>query len=138
MTLRPRRRMRAAPEQQEPLQRGGGEQVDVAAETSIRLAHKALNRFPELVRRHKYVAGGAAVAGALVVLASVALARRIRSGQSAEEAVASVTQAEIESLHPRERDEEADPPAPTTLPVRASTNGAGSSGSYSNGSAPPS
>lgn len=131
--------MRAVPEQQEPLQRGGGEQVDVAAEASIRLAHKALNRFPELMKRHKYVAGGAAVAGALVVLASVAIARRMRSGESAEEAAASVTQAEIESLHPRERDDdddEGDTPVPAPITRLAHTNGVSTNGSGStNGAA---
>jgi hypothetical protein len=60
-----------------------------------------------LLTRHRYVAGGAAVAGALVVLASVAIARRMRKGESGEEAADSVTQAEIESLHPRERGESA-------------------------------
>lgn len=109
MTLRPRRRMRAAaPQQQEPSQRGGGEQLDSAAEESIRLAHRALDRFPDLVRRHKYVAGGAAVAGALVVLASVALARRMSRGESADEAIQGLTEAEIESLHPRDRDDDSD------------------------------
>ena len=130
--------MRAVPEQQEPLQRGGGEQVDVAAETSIRLAHKALNRFPELVRRHKYVAGGAAVAGALVVLASAAIARRMRGGESAEEAAASVTQAEIESLHPRERDdedEERDTSPPPPITRLAHSNGVSTNGSSTNDAA---
>lgn len=113
MTLRPRRRMRAAaPQQQEPAQRAGGEQIDRAAEESIRLAHRALDRFPDLVRRHKYVAGGAAVAGALVVLASVAIARRMSRGETADEAIEGLTEAEIESLHPRERDEDDDPDAP--------------------------
>lgn len=110
MTLRSRRRMRAAaPQQQEPSQRGGGEQIDRAAEESIRLAHRALDRFPDLVRRHKYVAGGAAVAGALVVLASVALARRMRRGETADEAIEGLTEAEIGSLHPRDRDEDDEP-----------------------------
>ncbi len=117
MTLRPRRRMRAAaPQQQEPAQRAGGEQIDRAAEESIRLAHRALDRFPDLVRRHKYVAGGAAVAGALVVLASVAIARRMSRGETADEAIEGLTEAEIESLHPRERDED-DDEEPTAAPA---------------------
>lgn len=108
MTLRSRRRMRAG--QQEPQQRAGGEQLDVAAEQSIRLAHRALERFPDLVRRHKYVAGGAAVAGALLVLASVAVARRMGRGETADEAIAGLTESEIETLHSRERDDESDEP----------------------------
>ncbi len=107
--------MRAAtPQQREPLQRAGGEQIDRAAEESIRLAHRALERFPDLVRRHKYVAGGAAVAGALVVLASVAIARRMGRGETADEAIEALTEAEIESLHPRERDDDPDAPQATT------------------------
>lgn len=102
----------AAPQQQEPSQRAGGEQIDRAAEESIRLAHRALDRFPDLVRRHKYVAGGAAVAGALVVLASVAIARRMGRGETADEAIEGLTEAEIGSLHPRERDEADDLEAP--------------------------
>ena len=114
MTLRSRRRMRAG--QQEPQQRAGGEQLDVAAEQSIRLAHRALERFPDLVRRHKYVAGGAAVAGALLVLASVAVARRMGRGETADEAIAGLTESEIETLHPRERDEEPGAQDPTAPP----------------------
>jgi hypothetical protein len=105
MVVRSRRGTRDQKASSEPTQRGGGEQIDGAAGESIRLAHRALNRFPDLLRRHRYVAGGAAVAGALVVLASVAIARRMRNGESGEEAADSVTQAEIESLHPRERGE---------------------------------
>lgn len=106
MALRPRRKTRDQSTPSEPTQRGGGEQLDLAAEESIRLAHRAINRFPELLRRHRYVAGGAAVTGALVVLASVAIVRRMRQhGESGGEAADSVTEAEIESIHPRERDE---------------------------------
>ncbi len=120
--------MRTTPEAQEPQQRGGGEQLDVAAEESIRLAHRALNRFPDLLKRHKYVAGGAAVAGALVVLASVAIARRMRSGETPEEAAESVTQAEIESLHPRDRDDEEDGSDAPTRISHIHQNGAGTNG----------
>lgn len=95
--------MTATRKQSEPRQRGGGEQIDTAAFDSIKLAHRALDRFPNLVKRHRYVAGGAAVAGALVALAGVAVARRMRQGQTAEEAVAGVTQEEIESLQGRTR-----------------------------------
>ncbi|MEZ4503970.1 MAG: hypothetical protein R3C39_15210 [Dehalococcoidia bacterium] len=81
----------------EPLQRGGGEQVDRAAEEAIHLAHKALDRFPDLVRRHSFIAGGAAVSSALVVLAGVAIARRMRAGETAEQALEHVTAEEIET-----------------------------------------
>ena len=84
MVVRSRRGTRDQKASSEPVQRGGGEQIDRAAHESIRLAHRALNRFPELLKRHRYVAGGAAVAGALVVLASVAIARRMLDGESGE------------------------------------------------------
>ena len=76
----------------------GGEQIDRAARDSIRLAHKALERFPDLVRKHKFIAGGAAISSSLIVLAGVAIARRIRAGQSPDEAVAAVTEDEVQGL----------------------------------------
>ena len=76
----------------------GGEHVTQAAGAAIRLAHKALERFPDVVRRHKYIAGGAAVSTSLVTLAGVAIARRMRGGQSEDEAVASVTEDELAGL----------------------------------------
>ena len=76
----------------------GGEQIDRAAHDSIRLAHKALERFPELVRKHKFIAGGAAISSSLIVLAGVAIARRIRAGQTPDEAVATVTEDEVQGL----------------------------------------
>jgi hypothetical protein len=127
--------MRGQKTTSEPSQRGGGEQIDVAAGDAIRLAHRALNRFPDLLVRHRYVAGGAAVAGALVVLASVAIARRMRQGESAEEAADSVTQAEIESLHPRERDESEDADHETHGGYARTSNGARTNGTSTNGAA---
>ena len=76
----------------------GGEAIDRSAQEAIRLAHRALDRFPDLVRRNKFIAGGAAVSSALVMLAGVALARRIRGGQSADEAVESITEEELAGL----------------------------------------
>jgi hypothetical protein len=76
----------------------GGEQIDRAARDSIRLAHKALERFPELVRKHKFIAGGAAISSSLIVLAGVAIARRILAGQTPDEAVATVTEDEVQGL----------------------------------------
>ena len=133
MAVRSRGGTRGQDASSEPAQRGGGEQVDRAAGDSIRLAHRALNRFPALLKRHRYVAGGAAVAGALVVLASVAIARRMLDGESGEEAADSVTEAEIESLHSRDRSE-AGPDDGAAVPsgvygaYTASSNGASSNG----------
>jgi hypothetical protein len=77
----------------------GGEQIDRAAHEAIRLAHLALERFPDLVRRHKFIAGGAAISSSLIVLAGVAIARRIRAGATPEQAVAAVTEEEVQGLH---------------------------------------
>jgi len=76
----------------------GGETIDHVARDSIRLAHAALDRFPDLVRRHKVIAGGAAISSSLVILAGVAIARRMRGGETAEEAVAGLTEEELQQL----------------------------------------
>ena len=73
----------------------GGERLQGAATDAVRLAHRGLERFPHLVKRHKFIAGGAAVSSSLLVLAGVAIARRLRSGQSEEEAIASLTEEEL-------------------------------------------
>jgi len=90
----------------------GGERVTNTAGDAIRLAHKALDRFPDVVRRHKFIAGGAAISTSLVALAGVAITRRMRSGQTEEEAIASLTEDE---LHGRRIE----------LPDEQSTNGVG-------------
>ena len=76
----------------------GGESIDRAAHEAVRLAHRALERFPELVRKHKFIAGGAAVSTSLIVLAGVAIARRMRAGQTSDEALATVTEDEVQGL----------------------------------------
>ena len=73
----------------------GGERVTGTAGDAIRLAHRALERFPDVVKRHKFIAGGAAISSSLVALAGVAIARRVRSGQTEEEALASITEEEL-------------------------------------------
>lgn len=80
----------------------GGEMIDRTARDAIRLAHRALDRFPDLVRRHKFIAGGAAISSSLVVLAGVAITRRVLKGQSAEDAVRTVTEAELQGIVPPE------------------------------------
>ncbi|HRC61860.1 MAG: hypothetical protein K1X87_02480 [Dehalococcoidia bacterium] len=85
----------------------GGEPIDRTAGEAIRLAHRALDRFPEVVRRHKFVAGGAVISSSLIALAGVAITRRIRAGQTPEEAVANVTAEEVQGL----RVIEPEPPA---------------------------
>jgi hypothetical protein len=88
----------------------GGEQVDRAVADSVRLAHRALERFPDLVRRHKFIAGGAAISSSLIVLAGVAIARRMLAGASPEEAVAAVTEDEVQGIRPPEPEADDEPP----------------------------
>jgi hypothetical protein len=73
----------------------GGEGLDVLGHEAIRLAHAVLERFPEIVRRHKFIAGGAAISSSLVVLAGAAVVRRMRAGVSPADAVGQVTANEI-------------------------------------------
>lgn len=91
----------------------GGEQVDRAVADSVRLAHRALDRFPDLVRRHKFIAGGAAISSSLIVLAGVAIARRMLAGESPEEAVAAVTEDEVQGIRPPEPESDEEPSAET-------------------------
>ncbi len=83
----------------------GGERIDRASGEAVRLAHRVLDRFPGLVKQHSYVAGGAAVSSVLVLLAGVAISRRMRRGQSGDQAVTEMTEDEL-SVHvvePRSR-----------------------------------
>lgn len=74
-----------------------GERPDSATSEALNLAHRAAEKFPELAARYKNFAGPVAIAsGALVVLAGVAVARRSRRGQNAEEILAQITPHEIE------------------------------------------
>ena len=81
----------------------GGEQLDDLAHGAIRLAHDAIERFPEMKKRHMFLAGGAAISSALVVAAGVAVARRILAGAKPNDAVQAVTEDEIEGLRLVER-----------------------------------
>ncbi|MQC17749.1 MAG: hypothetical protein DWG80_01585 [Chloroflexi bacterium] len=81
----------------------GGEQLDDLAHGAIKLAHEAIERFPDMKKRHMFLAGGAAISSALVVAAGVAVARRIRAGAKPHEAVRDVTEEEIEGLRLVER-----------------------------------
>lgn len=74
-----------------------GETPDKATAQALHLAHRAAEKFPELAKRYRNFAGPAAVAsGALLVLAGVAVARRVRKGQRPDEILAQITSEEIE------------------------------------------
>lgn len=74
-----------------------GESPDGATRQALNLAHRAAGKFPELADRYRSFAGPAAiVSGALVALAGVAVARRLRRGQEPEEILEQITSEEIE------------------------------------------
>ncbi len=74
-----------------------GESPDSATRETLNLAHRAVDKFPELARRYRSFAGPAAVvSGVLVALAGVAVARRVKRGQKPEEILDQITPDEIE------------------------------------------
>ena len=74
-----------------------GDTPDSATTQALNLAHRATEKFPELANRYKAYAGPAAiVSGALMALAGVAVARRLRRGQKPDEILAQITPEEIE------------------------------------------
>lgn len=74
-----------------------GETPDSATTQALNLAHRATEKFPELVDRYKAYAGPAViVSGALMALAGVAVARRLRRGQNPDEILEQITPEEIE------------------------------------------
>lgn len=74
-----------------------GERPDTATSDALNLAHRAAEKFPDLKERYKNYAGPVAIASsALLVLAGVAVARRSKRGQGAEEILAQITPDEIE------------------------------------------
>ncbi|HWO74192.1 MAG TPA: hypothetical protein VNN21_11620 [Dehalococcoidia bacterium] len=77
---------------------GHGEAPDHSALTSLQLAHRVVARFPELAKRYqKFIGTAAVVSSALIVLASIAVARRLNRGEKPEEILASITPDEIEN-----------------------------------------
>ena len=74
-----------------------GESPDGATRQALNLAHRAAEKFPDLTHRYRSFAGPAAVvSGALVALAGVAVARRVRRGQQPDEILDQITSEEIE------------------------------------------
>jgi hypothetical protein len=79
-------------------QNGQGEAPDASALTALQLAHKAIAKFPDLGKRYqKFIGTAAVVSSALVVLASIAVSKRLHSGESAEDILATITPDEIEN-----------------------------------------
>jgi hypothetical protein len=88
-----------------------GETPDPSALNALQLAHKVLNKFPDLTKRYqKFIGTAAVVSSALIVLTSIAVARRLNRGESEEDILNSITPEEIENAgkqkpeKPKERD----------------------------------
>src|SRR3970040_835438 len=76
---------------------GQGEAPDHSALHALQVAHRAVAKFPELTRRYqKFIGTAAVISSALIVLASIAISRRLHRGESAEDILASRTSDEIE------------------------------------------
>ncbi|MEX0785811.1 MAG: hypothetical protein WD939_04160 [Dehalococcoidia bacterium] len=75
-----------------------GDSPDTATRQALNLAHRAAEKFPALSSRYKSFAGPAVIAsGALMALAGVAVARRLRRGQHPDEIIDQITSEEIEN-----------------------------------------
>ena len=84
-----------------------GERPDQATHRTLRIANRAVAKFPELSGKYKAYAGAAAVvSSALTLMAGVAIARKMKRGMSADSALASLTAADIENaVHVAARDQ---------------------------------
>ena len=77
---------------------GNGEAPDSHSLHALQLAHRAVDKFPDLKKRYqKYIGPVAVLSSAVIVLASIAVTRRLHHGQSAERILAEITPEEIES-----------------------------------------
>jgi hypothetical protein len=77
---------------------GQGEAPDNSALAALHLAHRAVAKFPELTRRYqKFIGTAAVVSSAVIVLASIAISRRMHEGESPDKILAEITPDEIEN-----------------------------------------
>jgi hypothetical protein len=84
-----------------------GEPVDAETHRTLRLAHRAVAKFPELKGKYKAYAGAAAiVSSAATLMAAIAITRKTKHGMSAGQALASLTAADLEAaVHVAARDQ---------------------------------
>ena len=83
------------------------EHPDAETHRTLRLAHKAVAKFPELKGKYKAYAGAAVVVSSVATLmAGVAMNRKMKRGMSGDRALASLTVADIEAaMHVAARDQ---------------------------------
>ena len=77
--------------------------IKLGQDDAIRLAHRVLERFPGMRKKHMFIAGGAALSSAILIAAGVAIAKRVRQGQPAAEAAEEITEEEIDNMSLLER-----------------------------------
>jgi hypothetical protein len=84
-----------------------GERVDAETHRTLRLAHRAIAKFPEMSGKYKAYAGAVAVVSSVATLmGAVAISRKMKRGMSADKALASLTIADIEAaVHVAARDQ---------------------------------
>lgn len=84
-----------------------GEHPDAETHRTLRLAHRAVAKFPELKGKYKAYAGAAVVVSSVATLmAGIAINRKMKRGMSGDRALASLTAADIEAaLHVAARDQ---------------------------------
>lgn len=84
-----------------------GEPVDAATHRTLRIAHRAVAKFPELKKHYKAYAGAAAiVSSAATLMAAVAISRKTKHGMSAGQALAALTAEDLQAaVHVAARDQ---------------------------------
>ncbi len=77
---------------------GQGEAPDRSAMDILRLAHRVVEKFPDLTRRYqKFIGAGAVLSSAVIVLTTIAINRRLTQGESIDKILAEITPDEIEN-----------------------------------------
>jgi hypothetical protein len=75
-----------------------GEEPDGNSVQAIQLAHAAIKKFPEFAKRHrKFVGSVAVISTSILLLASIAIGRRLRKGESPKKILDEITPEEIEA-----------------------------------------
>jgi hypothetical protein len=84
-----------------------GDQPDGWTKDALSLAHKAIDKFPDLRRRYRRFAGPAAIVSTgVVLLAGMAITRRLRRGESPDDILEELTPEEIENAVSFDEEEE--------------------------------
>jgi hypothetical protein len=87
---------RAEPEEADWEHNGQGEAPDNSALHALHVAYRVVAKFPELTRRYqKFIGATAVISSALIVLASIAVSRRLHQGESVDKILAEITPDEI-------------------------------------------